>query len=238
MGLAGIYCIENSITGAKYVGQGLNVKTRMFAKHFECVILNNAIKKYGRENFKRHIILYCEPNKSELAYYETACIKIFHSHVSENGYNIAWGGISPMTGRHHSKKTKDRLSKIFKGSHISEKTKKLIRKNNAKFWQGKNRSKESIEKMKAAIRPTGKDSASYGKKRKNPSSQYYGVSKYTKAIKQKTYTYWYATIRENGKAKHIKCCKIELDAAKAYDRYVIENKLDRPLNFSKQEKGK
>jgi group I intron endonuclease len=89
---AGIYIIENLINGKKYVGQGINVKNRMQAYHKHCVALNRAIKKYGRKNIKRYIVLYCE--ECELDYYEMECIRIFHSHVSENGYNLSKGGSS------------------------------------------------------------------------------------------------------------------------------------------------
>jgi len=124
--IAGIYCIENLLNGKKYIGQGIKVEKRMRQYHGECDIVYKAIKKYGKENFKKYIILYCEPDKKILAYYEIACIKIFHSHVSEGGYNITWGGISPMTGRKHSKKTKQKISVARLGQYPSEETRQQM----------------------------------------------------------------------------------------------------------------
>ena len=54
---AGIYCIENLINRKKYIGQGLNVEKRMSRNHLRCLVLSNAIKKYGKENFKKYVIL-------------------------------------------------------------------------------------------------------------------------------------------------------------------------------------
>ena len=55
---AGIYCIENLFNGKKYIGQGTNVEKRMWQYHRECDIVYAAIKKYGKENFKRYVIEY------------------------------------------------------------------------------------------------------------------------------------------------------------------------------------
>ena len=98
--ISGIYCIENMINGKKYIGRGFDVEKRMKRPHKECHYIYNSIKKYGKEKFKKYIILYCE--KDELNYYEIECIRIFHSYVSENGYNISFGGSAPMEGRKHS----------------------------------------------------------------------------------------------------------------------------------------
>jgi group I intron endonuclease len=130
---AGIYVIENLISGKKYIGQGINIKRRMFKDHHGCIALENAIKKYGKENFKKYIVLYCESDKNVLAYYEIACIKIFHSHFSEGGYNISWGGISAMTGRKHSKKSKRKMSE----AQLGEKN----------HFFGKHHTDESIQKI-------------------------------------------------------------------------------------------
>jgi group I intron endonuclease len=63
-----------------------------------------------------------------------------------------------------------------------------------------------------------------GKKKNNASSKYYGVS-YVKSTRV-----WRSYVRANGKSINISNHKIELDAAKAYNRYVIQNNLPNPLN--------
>jgi len=121
---AGIYCIENLVNGKKYIGQSINIKKRMFDEHSRCHALNNAIEKYGKENFKRYILLYCEPK--ELEYYEIACIKIFHSRVSESGYNIFGGGKATKTGWRHSEEAKRKISKTNLGKHMPDESKQKM----------------------------------------------------------------------------------------------------------------
>lgn len=84
--------------------------------------------------------------------------------------------------------------------------------------------KEQSDKM------MGKNHPLYGKKMKSKSSVYYGV--YKKVCRhKKIYVYWNVELQENNKKIQIGLFKSEIEAAKAYDRYVIENNLDRPLNF-------
>lgn len=130
--ICGIYCIKRIKTGQKYIGQGLNVKKRMSQSHKECDVLYNSIKKYGKENFDRRVIIYCE--NWELTRLEIACIKVFRSHTSGGGYNISWGGVSPMSGRNHSDESKKKMSK----SHMGEK--------NGNY--NKPKSEETKEKMR------------------------------------------------------------------------------------------
>lgn len=43
--------------------------------------------------------------------------------------------------------------------------------------------------------------------------------------------YWKSIIRLNSKKKHIGCFKTEIEAAKAYNKFVVENNLNKPLNI-------
>lgn len=128
---SGIYCIENTLNGKQYYGQSYNVEKRIFESHSGCKLIYNSIKKYGKENFNRKTILYCE--EWELKRYEILCIKIFHSHMSEGGYNMSFGGDAPMRRRKHSEETIKLMSKVksgenhpLYGTHCSDKTKKLM----------------------------------------------------------------------------------------------------------------
>ena len=92
---------------------------------------------------------------------------------------------------------------------------------------GKHPSQDTIEKRKLAF--SGKNYPNYGKKMSNALSRYYGVSprKENGRIAR-----WHVVIRINGVYVRVgKSYKTELEAAHAYDKYVIENNLDRPLNF-------
>jgi hypothetical protein len=221
----------------------------------ETKYLSNSIKKHGKENFKQYVIIYCE--EWELERLEIACIKIFHSHSSEWGYNIAWGGKSVMTGRKHSKKTKKLMSESSPrisgenhhlwGTHPSEETRKLMSEShpdsngeNNNFY-GKTHSKkarEAIRKARLGIprsdetkklfskAKSGKNNSMWGKKPKNSSSKYLGVSK----TSDKKYVYWRCQVRR----KYIGQYKTEIEAAKAHDQYIIDNNLPNLLNFPEE----
>jgi group I intron endonuclease len=98
-----IYCIT-SPSGKKYIGQCVkqlsNGKnwgyTQRWKEHIRdsnsrnyCRLLNNAIIKYGSENFTVEIIKEC--NISELNYYEQYYINSYNT-LSPNGYNLTTGG--------------------------------------------------------------------------------------------------------------------------------------------------
>lgn len=126
----GIYCIENLINGKKDIGQSTNLQKRMIVHHRGCLALENAIKKYGKENFKRYVLVYCE--EWELNRLEIACIKAFHSHVSEWGYNISWGGNAPMRGRNHSPEIIRKISEAKKASQTVVLVITIVKKQDAK----------------------------------------------------------------------------------------------------------
>ena len=54
-------------------------------------ILKQAIKKHGRKNFKREILLYCLSCQKHIDFFEQKFIKELNS-ISPNGYNITEGG--------------------------------------------------------------------------------------------------------------------------------------------------
>jgi group I intron endonuclease len=250
---AGIYCIENLINGKKYMGQGVDVEKRIRQSHQNNNALNSAIKKYGKENFKRYIVIYSEI--FELNRLEVFCIKIFHSHVPENGYNISFGGNSPMLGRNHSAKTKNNMSmghigekNSFFGKHHSEES--LIKMRVPKTDETKNkisiantgRKKTEDEKKRRSganhvnfgkhlPEQTKKNisDGNLGKKKSNSSSKYFGVC--IKNNNNKPYVYWICSFYVDGEKVRLGMYKRELDAALAYDDYVRKNSLDRPLNF-------
>lgn len=110
------------------------------------VVLGKAIKKYGWNNFTYEIIVESD-NKNELLELEKYYIKYYNSKVP-NGYNMTDGGEAlfdkhnPFFNCKHSKKTKEKLSKLaklrtgernpFYGKHHQEKTKQLISMKNSK----------------------------------------------------------------------------------------------------------
>ena len=98
-----IYCLT-SPSGKKYVGQCVKQLSsgkkwgyiQRWKDHIRdantknyCRQLNNAINKYGSENFTIEVIKEC--NIYELNYYEEYYIKLYNT-LSPNGYNLTSGG--------------------------------------------------------------------------------------------------------------------------------------------------
>lgn len=83
-----IYCTTNLINGRKYIGLDTknNPKYLGSGKAFKL-----ALKKYGKENFSKEILYYCN-NLQELLEKEEFFIKINNAVKSKEYYNIAQGG--------------------------------------------------------------------------------------------------------------------------------------------------
>jgi len=123
----------------KYVKKNVDVRYRMMRNHNDNEALNRAAQKYGYEAFKKEVICYCEPD--ELNELEEYYIRELHTHCSENGYNLTWGGDGvgagedhplygvtgedhPSWGRKNSTETLKRMSDAHKGITHSDEAKK------------------------------------------------------------------------------------------------------------------
>ena len=138
-----IYETTNLINGKKYIGQK---KSDVFldTKYLGSgTILNKAINKYGKENFKIKLIEICS-NREELNEREVYWISYYNAVKDKNYYNIGAGG----TGWNNSflYKTKEERSKI-----ISKASKELYIKNGKTNFGdgmlGKHHSEETKRKM-------------------------------------------------------------------------------------------
>lgn len=120
------------------------------------IYFTNAIKKYGWDNFQ-HIILYSNISENEAKEKEIELIAKYNATNPQYGYNITLGGesgngykptedvkrrisqaekgrSSPMKGRKHTDKAKEKISYSLrhttkprkKGFHLSEETKRKI----------------------------------------------------------------------------------------------------------------
>lgn len=123
-----IYCLT-SPSGKKYIGQTIRDFDKRFEEHCvrkECIILYNAIQKYGKDNFKKEILLECK--NVFLDKYEIKFINLYDT-LYPNGYNIRTGG---SNGLHCDySKEKMRQSKLGNknfnfGKSRDEKTKEKI----------------------------------------------------------------------------------------------------------------
>lgn len=203
----------------KYLGKSIYVYHRMIRNHSDNEALNRAIEKYGYDAFEKEIVCYCDIDKlNEL---EEHYIRELHTHRSENGYNLTWGGDGvgagedhplfgvtgedhPSWGRKNSKETLQRMSDAHKGITHSDEAKKKI-----------------------ALAKLGERNPFFGKKPNNASSKYLGVSK---SVRGNGYFYWKASVTINEKTKHIGYFKTEIEAGQAFNSYIIKHKLPYSLN--------
>ena len=94
-----IYKTTNLINGKIYIGQDSNNDAKYLGSG---LLLNYAIKKYGKENFIKEILQTCE-SKSDLNKFEKHWIQEFNSTDKRIGYNISEGGtggkLVPIEGK-------------------------------------------------------------------------------------------------------------------------------------------
>jgi hypothetical protein len=191
-----------------------------------------------------------------IAYYDTF-IKNGKGFNLSYGGEGSWGRTLSEDGRKRISLANSGENNWHWGKEWSEETKKKMSESQSGengFWFGKRMSLDAREKM--SLKRRGKDNVMFGKthtpearkkiseknsgennpgfnkKTKNASSSYLGVSIHNYTQNEKKYSVWRATIKLNKKQIHIGSYKIEIEAAKAYDNYVIENNLTtRKLNF-------
>lgn len=137
-----IYLTINKINGKKYIGfhstENINDNYIGSGK-----ILKRAIEKYGKENFEREILEFC--NSENWQEKEIEWIDKMRS-LSPNGYNITKGGQGSL-GRKFSMESINKISKSkmgqLEGIPLSEDHKEKIRIGN----KGKKRSKKTCENI-------------------------------------------------------------------------------------------
>ena len=158
-----IYKITNLLNNKIYIGKHSTDNLN------DCymgsgVVLRQAIKKYGIENFRKEYLAFCD-KEDKLNWFEKFYIKKYDSTNTNIGYNLTYGGdgviptedvririgkahkgrISPMKGRHHSEESRIKISEARNGKHY-------IKISEAK--KGKHRSEET--KLKISETSKGK----------------------------------------------------------------------------------
>ena len=132
-----IYLTINLINGKKYIGKHYGELDDSYLG--SGTILQKAINKYGKQNFKKEI-LYISKNEEENCIKEKEFIQAFNATQSEQFYNIHEGGIGGNTIAGWTKKQKENYSKKLSlkysgennpryGIHLTEETKNKIRQN-------------------------------------------------------------------------------------------------------------
>lgn len=207
---SGIYCFENIINNKKYVGKATNLHERInkhewMLKKEICPLEENIYLWNSIHKYGRNnfkIYIVEICSQDDINEKEIYYINNLKSHWTENGYNMTWGG-EGISGYKWTDEQKKNLPNR-KGQNNSQYGKDFC----------------------------GIQNPAFGKKNKNPTSKYLGVSlKITKKANGKEYRYWVAAVQINKRLIHLGQSKLEDVAAKIYDKYIIENNLPNPLNF-------
>lgn len=119
-----IYILRNKVNDKIYVGQTWQSLAERFDHgngYVNCLYLNKAIKKYGKENFFYDVLTVCATQ--EVAdYWETYFITKLDACDRQKGYNLRSGGSRGL----QSVETKKRMSIAQKGRTVSDETRKKL----------------------------------------------------------------------------------------------------------------
>lgn len=165
-----VYMHINKINNKKYIGiTKQELCKRWGARQYKsCVAFNNAIEKYGWENFE-HKTIAIGLTKEEAENMEKELIVKYNTRNKKYGYNISEGG-NGNTGHKLTQEQKDYISIQTKkalsgkkppnyGKHLSKETKEKISKNRKGKCCGKDNhnyghplSQETKEKMSISLK--------------------------------------------------------------------------------------
>ena len=140
---SGIYSITNSVNGKVYIGQSINIHSRL-QQHKKChsseMVVTKALLKYGISSFIFEVVELCDPTL--LNEKERYWISLKNS-IVPIGYNCTSGGDSKGT---ISEQTRKAMSKAQKGKTVTTNTKEKLRAINT----GKQHKESSKEKASVA----------------------------------------------------------------------------------------
>ena len=128
--ISGIYYIKNIINNKIYVGQSIDIKTRLYRhkndlrNNRDSRHLQNSYNKYGEDNFEFVLLMECPVE--ELDFWEKYYIKLWNTNNYDFGYNLDGGG---STSRLMSEETKFLMSMSRMGHEVSAETRAKISQN-------------------------------------------------------------------------------------------------------------
>jgi group I intron endonuclease len=136
-----IYKTTNLATGKIYIGQDSHDDSRYLGSG---KLLTRSIKKYGKENFEKQILCWCN-SKEQLDYYEKLYIKILNSKLPF-GYNMTDGdGVDTFSTNPNKEEIREKMRKAKLGKNNPQYGK-------VGYWNGKKRPDQS-EKMSGLNNP-------------------------------------------------------------------------------------
>jgi group I intron endonuclease len=119
-----IYLTTNLVNGKKYIGSRDQTLSKNYGLYLGSgVNLKLAIKKYGRENFKRQILEEC--SKEERYNLESFYIKKYNVIEDPNFYNLA-DVRGTFSGYTHSEETKAKINTKERNKKISKARSKTV----------------------------------------------------------------------------------------------------------------
>ncbi len=137
-----IYLITNIINGKVYVGLHVGNYDKYY--YGSGKIIKKALKKYGKENFTREILIWCN-DKISLDYCENFWINVFDSKKHTIGYNIMSGGKS---GGKHSDESKQKMRESTTGMKHTDEAKRKISESKIGIPRSEECIRKRIEKIK------------------------------------------------------------------------------------------
>lgn len=114
-----VYIHTNKINKKAYIGitcKSPKNRWRSGANYKHNVYFNNAIMKYGWDNFE-HTIFINGLNKKDAQNIERLMIALWKSNQRKYGYNLSSGGESSRVGCKHSQETRKLLSEMNLGDN-------------------------------------------------------------------------------------------------------------------------
>jgi len=159
-----IYKTTNLVNGKIYVGKHYSSADDGYLGSGSK--LNEDIKKYGKENFKREILEHCISGVDEREIYWIKKLKSINPNI---GYNLRLGsyGVDSLSETHKQKIKMALLGKPKSKKHIENlkgPRPNILGKNNP--FYGKHHSKDSKKKIANRYYHRGKEHYLYGKKLK------------------------------------------------------------------------
>lgn len=147
-----IYKTINVITGKIYIGKDKNNNPNYIGSGKK---LKDAIKSYGKHNFKKEILEYCNSYK-QLNEREIYWIEQYKSYNSEIGYNMTKGGDGGDIFTNHPDKESYRKKLSVSNTRVQERQdlKNLHKENTTNLWKNQDYRNKVLEGQKKIFSTT------------------------------------------------------------------------------------
>jgi group I intron endonuclease len=214
-----VYLTTNLINGKQYVGSHEGDENDSYLGSGR--VFRKAIKKYGKENFKREILEYC--NKEENLILEEKYIKKYNTLIP-TGYNASptgglhvVGSLTEESRLKRNKKVSNKLKSYYKNNKFPKETREKI----SKILLDKNMTRSEETRLKISKANKGRKHTK--KSRKNMSEAHIGL--------EMPKRYLYILISPEGK-------QYKFEGEKYLYSFIKENKMSHRLIKDWMNKGK